>query len=200
MHPSEASIRCISLTLHAPYAARTLRTMPDYKRLLVPGGTYFFTVNLADRRSGLLTKHIEHLRAAWKHVAERHSFETVAVAILPDHLHTVWTLPEGDDDFATRWRLIKTRFTSALPEADKGQGRRPGERGVWQRRFWEHAIRDERDLEAHVNYIHWNPVKHGHVADVDEWPYSSWHRFRRETGLSFDPEAWKDMSFGERTA
>ena len=172
--------------------------MPNYRRLLVPGGTYFFTVNLADRRSDLLVKHIDHLRQAWRYTVERHTFETVAVVILPDHLHTIWTLPEGDQDFQKRWRLIKTEFTRALPAADKGEGRRTGERGVWQRRYWEHAIRDEADLEAHIGYIHWNPVKHGYVTDIDDWPHSSWHRFKTESGLTYDAEAWKAQEFGER--
>ena len=161
--------------------------LPEYRRLLIPGGTYFFTVNLADRRSNLLVKHIEKLRAAWAETAKSHPFETVAVVILPDHLHTVWTLPENDGDFRTRWRLIKTRFTRSLPDTDKGEGRRPGERGVWQRRYWDHAIRDDKDLGAHVDYIHWNPVKHGHVQEIDDWPHSSWHRFKRESGLEFNP-------------
>lgn len=174
--------------------------MPDYRRFRVPGGTYFFTVNLADRRTALLTQHIDALRAAWAHVSERHPFETLAVVILPDHLHAVWTLPEGDVDFPTRWRLIKTRFTAALPEATKGRGNRSAERGVWQRRYWEHLIRDERDLQTHVDYIHWNPVKHGHVSDIDAWPYSSWHRHKREIGLSFAAHEWDDMHFGERGA
>lgn len=172
--------------------------MTEYRRLIIPGGTYFFTVNLADRRSGLLVKHIDALRAAWAQTARSHNFETVAVVVLPDHLHTLWQLPEGDHDFAMRWRLIKTRFTRALSEAERGEGRRKGERGVWQRRYWEHVIRDEDDLAAHIGYIHYNPVKHGHVADVDDWPYSSWHRFKRESGLEYDPEAWKHRHFGER--
>lgn len=171
--------------------------MPEYRRLLVPGGTYFFTVNLADRSSDLLVRHVAELRVAWRATAKAHPFETLAAVVLPDHLHTVWTLPEDDKDFATRWRLIKTRFTAALPAEAKGYGRRKGERGVWQRRFWEHAIRDEDDLEAHVNYIHGNPIKHGYVSDIDDWPHSSWHRMKRESGLVYDVEAWKGRHFGE---
>ena len=170
--------------------------MPDYRRLYIPGGTYFFTVNLADRRSRHLTEHIHHLRAAWKRTAADWPFETVAVCILPDHLHCIWTLPENDHDFATRWRLIKSRFSRALPSgADPAQGRRAGERGIWQRRFWEHAIRDEKDLSNHIDYIHWNPVKHGHVAEMDDWPHSSWRQFKTEYGTEWKPPV--DGNFGE---
>jgi putative transposase len=152
--------------------------MPDYRRLYVPGGTYFFTVALQDRRSRLLTEEIDRLRAAYRKVARQRPFETVAICILPDHLHSVWTLPEDDADFPTRWRLIKTAFTKSLPPSrDPAAGRRTGERGIWQRRFWEHFVRDETDLEACVNYVHWNPVKHGLVANVEDWPHSTWRRF-----------------------
>lgn len=154
--------------------------MPHYRRLFIPGGTYFFTATLEDRSQKLLTENIEALRAAYRYVLGRRPFETVAIVILPDHLHCVWTLPQGDQDFPTRWRLLKSQFTRRLPNA--GTGRRKGERGVWQRRYWEHAIRDDDDLEKHVNYIHGNPVKHGLVADQDDWPYSSWHEYRKTLG------------------
>ena len=151
--------------------------MPNYRRLYVPGGTYFFTVNLLDRRSRLLTDEIASLRAAYARVARTWPFETLAICVLPDHLHCVWTLPDGDADFSTRWRLIKLNFSKSLPKAcDPAKGRRPAERGIWQRRFWEHAVRDADDLEACVTYVHWNPVKHGLVTEIADWPYSSWHR------------------------
>jgi len=151
--------------------------MPDYRRLYVPGGTYFFTAALQDRRSRLLTEEIGRLRAAYATVARTWPFDTVAICILPDHLHCVWTLPEGDADFSTRWRLIKQNFSKSLPkDRDPAPGRRPGERGIWQRRFWEHLVRDEDDLDACVTYTHWNPVKHGLVQEIADWPYSSWHR------------------------
>ena len=151
--------------------------MPDYQRVFVPGGEYFFTVNLEDRSSDLLTRNIEALRAAWRHVEERMPFETVAAVVLPEHLHCIWRLPYADADFSGRWRIFKARFTRSLPPPQRPLGRRPGEYNVWQRRFWEHAIRDDRDRETHVAYIHNNPVKHGLCSRVDEWPYSTWRRW-----------------------
>lgn len=174
--------------------------MPYYRRRFIPGGTYFFTVNLLDRRDDLLTREIEKLRAAWGYAARRHPFETVAAVVLPDHLHCVWRLPSEDHDFSTRWRLIKTEFSRVLSRSkDAETKRRPGERGIWQRRFWEHLIRDEDDLERHVNYIHFNPVKHSHVLDPDDWLYSTWHDWKKEFGRPIDvpPEDWRPMHLGE---
>lgn len=150
--------------------------MPDYRRLYIPGGTYFFTVNLHDRSARYLTENIHHLRAAWRDVMVSKPFETLAAVVLPDHMHMLWTLPEGDADFSTRLRLIKAGFTRRLPEGLKATGRK-GTRRIWQNRFWEHAIRDERDLETHVDYIHFNPVRHGYVKEIADWPFSTWHRF-----------------------
>ena len=142
--------------------------MTNYRRNFLGGGTFFFTVNLADRRSCLLTTHIDLLRQAFRDVRRRHPFEIEAVVILPDHLHAVWTLPEGDADFALRWRQIKAGFSRALPGGESVSSSRTGkgERGVWQRRYWEHTVRDEKDFARHVDYIHFNPVKHGHVTRV----------------------------------
>lgn len=156
--------------------------MPYYRRWFVPGGTFFFTVNLVRRDARLLTDQVDLLRAAWRDAALRRPFETVAVCVLPDHLHCIWTLPEGDHDYPGRWRRIKSAFSRAMPAgADPDRGRRKGERGIWQRRYWEHLIRDERDLSAHIDYIHFNPVKHGLVREIDDWPYSSWRRWKRES-------------------
>jgi putative transposase len=153
--------------------------MANYRRYRLAGGTYFFTLVTADRRQSLLTEHIDALRAAFREVRERHPFALEAVVVLPDHLHCVWSLPEGDDDFSMRWRQIKSAFSRRVGE---GEARSPsrlakGERGLWQRRFWEHAIRDETDYRRHVDYVHYNPVKHGHVKRVRDWPYSSFPRF-----------------------
>jgi putative transposase len=153
--------------------------MPNYRRLYVPGAVYFFTVNLHDRRSKLLTENIGAFRASWSDIARTHRFETIAVAVLPEHTHFIWRLPENDQDFSTRIRLLKTGFTRRLGAESKAMGRK-GERNIWQRRFWEHLIRDDKDLEAHIAYVHGNPVKHGHVTDADDWPYSSWHQWKRE--------------------
>jgi putative transposase len=127
----------------------------------------------------LLVRHIDALRDVVRRTLERHLFHIDAWVVLPDHLHAVWTLPEGDADFANRWRTIKQHFSRTL---DATEGRsvvrlRRGERGIWQRRFWEHAIRNERDFAAHVDYVHINPVKHGYVVRVQDWPFSTFRRF-----------------------
>jgi putative transposase len=177
--------------------------MTNYRRNFIPGGSFFFTVNLADRRSRLLTQHIDQLRAAFRYVQTRHAFMVEATVVLPDHLHAIWTLPEGDADFALRWRLIKSAFSRVLPRVEQiSCGRHgKGERGIWQRRYWEHTLRDEGDFERHVNYIHYNPVKHGHVTQVKDWPYSSFHRMVQ---IGVYPEDWggdhldEGAEFGER--
>ena len=153
--------------------------MTEYRRYRVKGGTYFFTVNLEDRQQTLLIDRITELREAFRQVKHHHPFTLDAVVILPDHLHALWTLPEGDDDFSLRWRQIKSAFSRALEHGEQITKSRKmkGERGIWQRRFWEHAIRDDADYIAHVDYIHYNPVKHGHVGRALDWPYSTFHRF-----------------------
>jgi putative transposase len=163
--------------------------MTSYRRNFVPGGTFFFTVNLRDRGSKLLTVNIDVLRAAFRHARARHSFKIEAIVVLPDHLHAMWTLPEGDRDFACRWRLIKSAFSRALPlnEPISKSRLRKGERGIWQRRYWEHTLRNEADFSRHFDYIHFNPVKHGHVSRVCDWPFSSFHRMAR---LGIYPADW----------
>ena len=152
--------------------------MVDYRRNRVPGGTYFFTVNLLDRRSCLLVEHIDLLREAVRAVKRRRPFQIDAWVVLPDHLHAVWTLPEGDADYSGRWRSIKIAFAKGLPKTERRSAvrRSRGVRGIWQRRFWEHTIRDDADYSAHVDYVHVNPLKHGLVERLAEWPYSSFHR------------------------
>jgi putative transposase len=177
--------------------------MTSYRRNFVLGGSYFFTVNLDDRRLSLLTRHIGLLRHAFRETRARHPFTIEAVVVLPDHLHAVWTLPEGDADFALRWRLIKSAFSRALPGSEHVSPSRAerGERGIWQRRYWEHTLRDENDYARHVDYIHFKPVKHRHVTRVKDWPHSSFHRMVR---AGIYPEDWggdvrDDRSeFGER--
>ena len=156
--------------------------MSDYRRARVPGATYFFTVNLRDRRSGLLVREVELLRATVRATKARHPFHIDAWVVLPDHMHCLWTLPEGDADFALRWKVIKFAFAKRLSptEARSATLLARGERGIWQRRYWEHLIRDERDYASHMDYLHFNPVKHGHVARVSDWPYSSFHRAVRQ--------------------
>ena len=152
--------------------------MTDYRRNRVPGGTYFFTVNLADRRSELLVRHIDTLRDAVRQLRASAPFHIDAWVVLPEHMHCLWTLPEGDSDFSKRWQAIKTAFSKRLPQGEHRSASRvsKGERGIWQRRFWEHTIQDDRDYGVHLDYIHFNPVKHGLVTDAAHWPYSSFHR------------------------
>ncbi len=155
--------------------------MTDYRRARVPGGCYFFTVALAERKLSLLTERIDILRDATRHVRRQHPFTIDAMVVLPDHLHCLWTLPEDDSDYSKRWFLIKSAFSRHI---DIGEYRRSsrvrrGERGIWQRRFWEHAIRDQGDFDNHVDYVHINPVKHGHAKRAVDWPHSSIHRYVR---------------------
>ena len=153
--------------------------MPDYRRIYHPGGTYFFTVNLLERTGNeLLTCHIEQLRDAVRVVRRTHPFQIDSWVVLPDYMHCVIRLPEDDSDFTLRWRLIKSRFSKSLPQTERRSAvrMRRGERGIWQRRFWEHLIRDEVDYAAHMDYVHFNPVKHGLVVRVIDWPYSTFHR------------------------
>jgi putative transposase len=152
--------------------------MPQYVRAKIKGSVFFFTVVLAERPSDLLVNEINSLRKIYRTIQRRRPFETIAICVLPDHAHALWQLPEGDADFSTRWSLIKSGFSRGLDgrarSASKAAKR---EKGIWQRRYWERAIRDEADLERHVDYIHFNPVKHGHVHRVADWPHSSFHRF-----------------------
>jgi putative transposase len=163
--------------------------MAEYRRNRVAGGTYFFTVNLLDRRSDLLISEIGILREVVLGVRRERPFHIDAWVVLPDHMHCLWTLPVGDDDFPRRWQAIKTGFSRALPDVERRNLSmvRRGERGIWQRRYWEHTIRDARDYGAHMDYVHFNPVKHGYVAHAGDWPYST---FRRCVGLGFYPADW----------
>ena len=153
--------------------------MPNYRRAWHPGGTYFFTVNLLQRTDNdLLVRHIDVLREAVKWARRAHPFMIHAWVVLPEHMHCVISLPPGDADFALRWRLIKMRFSKTIPDKEwiSATRQRRGERGIWQRRYWEHLIRDEKDFSAHRDYVHINPVKHGLVERVIDWPYSTFHR------------------------
>jgi putative transposase len=175
----------------------------NYRRNLVPGGSFFFTLNLADRRSRLLTERVGLLREAFRYVRARHPFTLDAIVVLPDHLHAIWTLPPGDADYAMRWRLIKAVFSRDIDAGERisASRKRRGERGIWQRRYWEHTLRDERDFERHCDYMHFNPVKHGHARAAGEWPHSSFQRFVK---LGIYPADWASevecdgSDFGER--
>jgi putative transposase len=164
--------------------------MTNYRRYRLKDGCYFFTVALAERGGSLLTENIGGLRVAFRDVRRAHPFTMEAVVILPDHLHCIWTLPEGDDDLSTRWRQIKAAFSCDLPQTERRSESRLNrqERGIWQRRFWEHAIRDDADYQRRVDYIHYNPVKHAYVTQVLDWRYSSFHRFLLKMGVY--PSDW----------
>ena len=163
--------------------------MPNYRRVRIPGATYFFTVNLFDRSSNLLVDQVELLRLAVRRTRQRLPFVIDAWVVLPDHMHCLWTLPTDDSDYPKRWKAIKTDFSKSLAnaEARTAANIRRGERGIWQRRYWEHTIRDERDFAAHMDYVHFNPVKHGLVGRPGDWPFSS---FRRSVEAGFYPADW----------
>ncbi len=158
-----------------------------YRRAFIPGGSFFFTV-VTERRRPLLAsaEAVETLRMAFRAVRSRHPFDIDAMVVLPDHLHCIWTLPSNDADFATRWRLIKIGFTKHCDIALRTTPDRARvtkcEQALWQHRYWEHALRDEIDFTRHVEYIHYNPVKHGYAAAPMDWPWSSFRRFV-EAGL-----------------
>ncbi len=151
--------------------------MSKYIRPKRQGATVFFTVNLADRSSDLLVREVATLREVVTKTRMERPFEIDAWVVLPDHMHCIWTLPPGDADFSMRWNVIKARFSHAMqagPQRRSHTARR--EKGIWQRRFWEHHIRSDEDYAAHINYCWINPVKHGLVDTPEAWPYSSYHR------------------------
>jgi putative transposase len=165
--------------------------MSRYIRARTPGATYFFTVVLQDRSARYLVDHVAELRACFAELKARHPLRIDAMVVLPDHLHAIWTLPGDDQDFSTRWMLVKQAFTRRLNAAgvldpSAAQPRARGRRALWQNRFWEHQITDDDDFQRHVDYIHFNPVKHGWVLRAREWPYSSLHRFVRTGQLPAD--------------
>ncbi len=164
-----------------------------YKRQLISGASYFFTVVTHNRRPIFNNEQsIITLRKAFRTVRAKHLFEINAIVILPNHLHCIWTLPEKDRDYAKRWRLIKTWFTkncdAALRVEQDASRKARNEQAVWQHRYWEHVIRDQKDLTNHIAYIHYNPVKHGYVKTVIEWRYSSFHRYVNK--------GWLDKNWG----
>ena len=170
--------------------------MTEYRRNFIPGGSFFFTVNPAGWQLRLLTENVGLLRTGFRYARDRHPFTIEAIVVLLDHLHAIWTLPEGDSDFAMRWRLIKSTFSRGIKagEALSQSRASKGERAIWQHRYWEHTLREETDLARHVDYIHYNPVKHGHVRCVKDWPYSSFHRPVR-SGVY--PADWAGCNDGE---
>ncbi len=183
--------------------------MPEYRRTRIEGGVYFFTIVTYNRLPILTSPEARGLlRSAWKDVQSRFPFTTDALCLLPEHLHCIWFLPEGDANYSVRWKEIKRLFTKGyLSQVGPGELRnlsriKRGEGAIWQRRFWEHTIRDEVDLNRHRDYIHYNPVKHGLVRSVSDWPWSSFHRFvrngyyERDWGQAVE-EGFPELDFGE---
>jgi putative transposase len=155
--------------------------MVQYRRNYQTDGLYFFTVTLKNRSATLLTDYINLLKQAFQRVKKEHPYKIKAIVVLPDHLHTIWEMCGIDQNYSLRWRKIKSYFTRSLYKI--GVVTEKNKRGgfnVWQSRFWEHTIRDESDFENHVNYIHYNPVKHELVTSVKDWPYSSFHRYVKQ--------------------
>ncbi|MFA6010227.1 MAG: transposase [Desulfobacteraceae bacterium] len=175
--------------------------MTHYRRIRMEGGTYFFTVVIANRRLDQLVRHIDLIKKSLREEKEQTPFVTLGFVVLPDHIHALWRLPEGDTDYSNRWRRIKARFSKFLPpdESVSMSRKSKGERGIWQRRFWEHAIQNDKDLHRHLDYIHYNPVKHGLVKHAADWPHSTFHayvergKYNRDWGRGVDI----DGEFGE---
>ena len=159
-----------------------------YRRADTAGGTYFFTGNLAERGADTLVRHVDDLRAVIDTVKAAHPFSLVAMVVLPEHLHAIWRLPPGDADYPMRWSLIKAGFSRRLDTGELRPSSRVAkrERGIWQRRYWEHQIRDHADLARHVDYVHYNPVKHGWVSRPVDWPHSTLHRYIERGMVSRD--------------
>jgi putative transposase len=175
----------------------------DYRRVYLPGGTYFFTLVTYNRRPILSSpENIQILRNAFQYTLGRYPFSIAATITLPDHIHFIWTLPENSGDYSTPWRLIKSHFTRNWQQkngcSESASRRKKGEADVWQRRFWEHLIRDEDDLTNHVEYIHYNPVKHGLVNAPSEWKYSSFMNYVRDGVYVLDWGREEKIFSGER--
>ena len=170
--------------------------MSNYRRASLPGGTFYFTV-VTFRRRHLFDKAEcrKILRQTIERTRRNHPFHIDAWVLLPEHMHCIWTLPQGDTDFSQRWSLIKSRFSKQTkstlhkPEWMNASKQKHRESTVWQRRFWEHLIRDEEDYRTHMDYIHYNPVKHGLVNRVNDWPYSTFHRY---VAAGLYPANWGD--------
>jgi REP-associated tyrosine transposase len=172
--------------------------MPEYRRSWIAGGTFFFTVVTYHRLPLLTTLEARKLlHLAWEDVRKRFPFSIEAVCLLRDHIHCIWIMPDGDANYSIRWKEIKRLFTKGyLEQVGPGEMRNDsrmsrGEAAIWQRRFWEHTIRDEEDLNRHRDYIHYNPVKHGLVKSVSDWPWSSFHRYMK---MGYYEAGWGDAA------
>ncbi len=162
-----------------------------YRRVFAPGGSYFFTLVTADRQKILVEDTtVDILREAFRRVMAKRPFRIDAAVVMPDHIHCIWSLPSKDHDYPTRWRLIKTWFTkhcNISPSIAPNQARKnKGEQSIWQHRYWEHLLRDQRDFNRHVDYIHYNPVKHGYVSRPFDWQHSSFRHYIKRGVYSED--------------
>ncbi|MFC3908901.1 transposase [Legionella dresdenensis] len=170
----------------APTTKRNIKLV-NYRRNFLPGGMFFFTATLHNRKSTLLVDKIELLKEAIHMVKTEYPFQIRAYVVLPEHMHMIWQLPPRDSNYSLRWQKIKTRFSKAVCKTEmpvfKSQH---NECILWQRRFWEHTIRDEKDFENHVHYIHYNPIKHGLVSSLHQWPHSSFHHYVRFGQLPYN--------------
>jgi putative transposase len=183
--------------------------MPEYRRVKSAGGTYFFTL-VTHLRRPILTNEVVRLalRQGIQRARQTLPFQIEAWVLLPDHLHAVWTLPSDDDNYAARWAIIKRQVSTLcgkqfneIEELSASKQKRK-ESGIWQRRYWEHQIRDDLDFQRHMDYLHWNPVKHGYVRNVADWPFSSFHRLVAQEIYPLDwggtaIEEANDINFGE---
>ncbi len=161
--------------------------MVNYRRNYVKGASYFFTLTLYNRKNDYLIRHHQELKIAYTKVKNQKPFKTIAYAIMPDHYHLLWQLPKNDTDYPGRLRAIKKAFTKAIRENDTCSiAKKTSSSPIWQNRYWEHTIKDEIDMEQHINYIHFNPVKHGMVKQALEWPYSSFHAYVQRGLLPID--------------
>lgn len=172
--------------------------MTNYRRAKFEGGFYFFTVVTYKRRKFLTSSLARRcLRQSFQAIRQKRHFDIVAICLLPDHLHCIWKLPDGDCDFSYRWSAIKSQFTSKFLGAKSSEisqslsREKKRERGIWQRRFWEHQIRDEKDLQEHLDYIHYNPVKHKLVKELEDWPWSTYHKYVHD-GIYLQKD-WEDL-------
>jgi len=164
----------------------------EYRRAYLKGASYFFTLVTEKRRPIFNNEsNVAVLRESMRHVKQKYPFHIAAMVVLPDHLHCIWILPESDSDYSIRWRLIKTWFSKHCADALKRPPNKARikkqQQAIWQHRFWEHVIRDETDYQRHIDYIHYNPVKHGYVERVSDWKYSSIHKYIRDGVI---PENW----------
>ncbi len=172
--------------------------MTNYRRVYVAGGTYFFTVVTYNRKPILCSDQaIQRLRAAFRHTIKKYPFQLKALVVLPDHLHSIWQLPEKDCEFSQRWNTIKRYFSLEM----QGETNNRREKNIWQRRFWEHLVRDEDDLQRCFDYVYYNPVKHNYVKKPFDWPYSTFRRdvtkgyYDKHWGSNEEPHQIKDLNY-----